>query len=222
MPDSDPAAIELKRYPVLDYLAALEEQRRLHRLVQTGDSPGFLMLVQHPPTLTLGRHATADNLLWSRDQYEAQGVAVVETDRGGEVTAHMPGQTVMYPIIPLARHKLSPRPFVDKLMQAVIATLGAFAIEAHQDPEHPGVWVGADKICAVGVRIRSRVSMHGIALNVNNSLSLFEAIVPCGIHGRGVTSMSWLRGEPVDQRLVEQCLVRNFADKMALPIRNDG
>ena len=190
---------QLKIVPVqtMEYGACLALQRRLHARVVQGGPAGYVILVEHPPVLTFGKHADKANLLFSPDYYERLGVALVDTDRGGEVTAHVPGQLVIYPILRLADYQLTPRRYVDLLEQVVTRVLASFGLVGMKDPEHPGVWVGRDKICAVGVRIKDRVSMHGIALNVCNSLDLFAKIVPCGIFGRGVTSLSRLADLPI-------------------------
>src|SRR5690606_6881098 len=121
----------------------------------------------------------------------------VKTERGGQITAHEPGQLVLYPILPLAQWGISARRYVNTLEQAVIQLLADYGVEARRDTEHPGVWVEANKICALGIRIKQRVSMHGLALNVTNALDIFSSIVPCGIHGRGVTSLNHVVGKTV-------------------------
>ncbi len=106
------------------------------------------------------------------------------------MTAHVPGQLVVYPILGIEAFRLAPRRYVEILEQTAIDVLSEYGVVATRDAEHPGVWVGNDKICAIGVRIQQRVSLHGLALNVSNAFDLFRRIVPCGIAGRGVTSLS--------------------------------
>ena len=182
----------------MPYGEALALQQRLHAQVVTGEGRHFLLFVEHPPTLTLGKHSDLAHLSFSEDHYRRQGVELAHTDRGGQVTAHMPGQMVVYPVLKLNAYRLSPKRYVTVLEEGVIRLLAAYGIDAQRDSDHPGVWVGKDKICAIGIRIKERVTLHGIALNVTNDLALFAQIVPCGIAGRGVTSMAGLLKQAVD------------------------
>ncbi|MCX6109396.1 MAG: lipoyl(octanoyl) transferase LipB [Proteobacteria bacterium] len=182
----------------MPYGEALALQQRLHAQVVTGEGTHVLLFVEHPPTLTLGKHSDLAHLSFSEDHYRMQGVELAHTDRGGQVTAHMPRQMVVYPILKLSTYRLSPKRYVALLEEGVIRLLAAYGIDAQRDSDHAGVWVGKDKICAIGIRIKERVTLHGIALNVTNDLALFEQIVPCGITGRGVTSMAGLLNRTVD------------------------
>lgn len=201
------------------YNEALKLQHDFHARVRSGELEAAILSLEHPKTLTLGKHATRDNLLLAPNQLESQGVVLCQTDRGGEVTAHNPGQLVVYPILPIANLGLSPRRYVDILCASVIDTLSQYGIDSRQDEQFPGVWVGDQKICAIGVRISSRVSMHGLALNVNNALDLFTAIVPCGIRHRGVTSMQQLLAAPMDFQKVRDTLVGLLAKNLGLQLR---
>jgi lipoate-protein ligase B len=173
-----------------NYRDCYKIQEAVHEACKSGRlGAGALLMTEHRPVLTLGKNADESFLLNA-----SQGIDVVRTDRGGEVTAHMPGQMVVYPILPLGKYRLLARAYVELLQASVIELLNFFEIPAELSPDYPGVWVADEKICAVGVRIRERISMHGIALNVCNELDLFGKIVPCGISNRGVTSMSMQRG----------------------------
>ena len=154
-------------------------------------------MVQHPSVLTLGKNADASFIKSSPAELSQQGVAVVPIDRGGEVTAHSPGQLVVYPILPLREFRLTPKKFVTLLEELVIQVLRSYGVTGARDEINPGVWVGRDKICAIGVRIQERVSLHGFAFNICNDLNLFENIVPCGIADRGVTSLSRVLGRRI-------------------------
>jgi lipoate-protein ligase B len=166
--------------------------------------------VEHPPVITFGNQTDPNFLLSSKLELSALGVEVEESDRGGQVTAHEPGQLVIYPIVALSRLKLSPKSYVYILEQAVIETLAQWGVYAQRDPVNPGVWVGSQKICAIGIRISRRVSLHGLALNISNSLSLFNHIVPCGIKGRGITSLSLQMGRSVSLMDVANELGKNL------------
>lgn len=190
MPDQPLDCLRIINVGTLDYEQALGVQELTHQAVTTGQAPQSIIVVQHTPVLTLGKHADHKFLKLALSAFKDLGVHVVQTDRGGEVTAHMPGQLVLYPIIRLAAFKLTPRSWVEVLEQSVIGALAHFGISAATDPINPGVWVKNHKICAIGIRIKDRTSLHGIALNVSNNLDLFDKIVPCGIANRGVTSMA--------------------------------
>ena len=190
---SDPSHRPLIRHVAagtMDYRRCWELQQTLHARVVKDPTEAYVVTVEHPPVLTFGRHADKKFLLFGEKQLRAEGVDLVDTDRGGEVTAHVPGQLVVYPILGIEAFRLTPRRYVQILEQTAILVLADYGVTAARDPEHPGVWVGSDKICAIGVRIQQRVSLHGMALNVSNAFELFRRIVPCGIAGRGVTSLS--------------------------------
>ncbi len=195
---------------ILTYAEAWQMQLALHQQVVSGERGPCILFLEHQAVLTLGKHSDRAHIIAREHELAARGVEVVQTDRGGEVTAHMPGQLVIYPILPLHRLALAPKAYVEKLLHSVIITLRDFGIEAYSDNQHPGVWVGMKKICAVGVRIRERVSMHGLALNIDNELSLFEAIVPCGISGRGVCSMQSILGQAPSRSEVEARFIERF------------
>ncbi len=190
----------------MPYGEALALQRSLQQEViaaRRGDAshPGFLLMVQHdPPVITVSRRADAgSHLIATPDMLKRAGVEVCETDRGGDITYHGPGQLVVYPILDLNRLGLRLHGYMRWLEDRVLEVLGEFGIEGHRDDDATGVWVGPEgedrKICAMGVRVSRWVSMHGLALNVDPDLSHFGLIVPCGLHGRGVASMRSALGE---------------------------
>jgi lipoyl(octanoyl) transferase len=151
----------------------------------------MLLLLEHDPVITLGLSADVANVLASREDLLKKGISVVRTSRGGDVTFHGPGQIVGYPIFRLRR---GVRAHVKAMAEGIIAVLGLLGIRAEWRESQPGVWVGADKICAVGVYVRRHVAMHGFALNVNNDLTAFQTIVPCGLRQAGVTSVATVLG----------------------------
>ncbi|MDA0990828.1 MAG: lipoyl(octanoyl) transferase LipB [Verrucomicrobia bacterium] len=175
--------------PVLALQEALVEQRKAG---QVGDT---LVLVEHEPVYTLGRGATESNVLASADWLAEHQITVVRTGRGGEVTYHGPGQLVGYPIFHLGERKRGAVWYVGQLETVLIETLSTFGITAKTDPINRGVWVGRDKIAAIGVRITRHVTMHGFALNVEPDLAHYAGIVPCGIQNRGVTTMALQRNQ---------------------------
>ncbi|MCX5690745.1 MAG: lipoyl(octanoyl) transferase LipB [Planctomycetota bacterium] len=162
-----------------------------------GGAMGTLYFVEHvPPVITVSRRpGAAAHLLASPQLLAAHGVEVCETDRGGDITYHGPGQLVAYPILDLNIFNLGLHEYMRLLEESVIETCAHFGIEAQRDPTATGVWVNDAKICAMGVRVRKWVSMHGLAINVHTDLSHFGHIVPCGLAGRPVTSMRRLLGD---------------------------
>lgn len=195
----------------LPYRDAWAEQERVHAAVVDGAAEE-LLLVEHPPVVTVGRRPNvARNLIATPQQLAARGVEVVETDRGGDVTFHGPGQLVAYPIVRLIDHKLSVGGYVHRLEDAIIAAVGKLGIPAHRDACAVGVWLNRPnrppaKLAAIGVRIRKGTTLHGLALNVFTDLSYFDLIVPCGLTNRAVTSVQREAPAPVTMEQVKACL----------------
>jgi lipoate-protein ligase B len=186
----------------LGYREAWTLQEQVHGEVVAG-ADERLLLVEHPPVITFGRRpGLARNIIAPQETLERLQVETIESDRGGDVTFHGPGQLVAYPIVRLNDHRLSVGGYVRALQQIVIQTLNDLEVPSTTDPDAVGVWTcgrGGDcelsKICAIGVRIRRGVSMHGLALNVTTDMSYFDLIVPCGLRGRPVTSLQRLLGD---------------------------
>jgi lipoate-protein ligase B len=180
------------------YAEALARQRAAAEALREGRGPETLFLLTHPPVVTMGRRATEDHVLFSREELAARGVEVVESDRGGDVTFHGPGQIVGYPILDLRRRGLGAHTYLRFLEERLIEVLAGYGVDAFRDPAHTGVWTKSGKIAAMGIRVSAGVSLHGFALNVNTDLAYFGLIVPCGIEGRAVASMQRVLGRPVD------------------------
>lgn len=195
----------------MGYAEAFDIQERTHREVLDNrgldnrgkdvSSPGVLLLVEHPPVVTVSRRASAkEHLLATPELLRSRGVEVADTDRGGDITYHGPGQLVAYPILDLNRLGLGLHGYMRLLEECVIRTIAAFGLAGVRDSTATGVWVesgvasspvpGRAKIAAMGVRVRRWVSMHGLALNVDPDMDHFGLIVPCGLVGRPVTSMA--------------------------------
>ena len=171
----------------VDYGDAWRTQQDLFAARLRGAVPDSVMLLEHPPTYTLGRRTEAADMVLSREECAARGIAVHDVDRGGRATFHGPGQLVGYPIVALGERYDVVR-YLRDLEEAVIRTLSDLGVVAGRDPDHTGVWVGTNKIGAIGVKITRGITMHGFALNLATDLSMFSGIVPCGIADRGVTS----------------------------------
>src|SRR3954470_3510820 len=175
---------QLQTVPYPDGLAL---QERLRERRQRGEIPDLLLVLEHPPVYTKGRRTEPADLPMGEDWYRAQGIDVCDTDRGGRVTYHGPGQLVAYPIMAVERVA----DFVHTMEAAIVAALRDEGIAAEpRDTPFTGVWTGHSKIASIGVRVREGVSMHGLAVNVDNDLQPFEWIVPCGIDHVRVTSIS--------------------------------
>lgn len=200
---------------LLPYGEGLRLQYALHADRCAGRRGDTLLAVEHAPVFTLGRSASPAHLLWDAAILRARGVEVVETDRGGDITYHGPGQAVVYPVVDLAARGIGVRDYVFRLEEAVIGTLGAFGLEAGRDPRNRGVWIGNAKICAIGVRVARHTTLHGLALNINTDLSYFGGIVPCGLADADVTSMAEERGAPLDFGAVRAVLLERLAKALA-------
>lgn len=198
----------------VDYLDALDLQRRLVAARQQGEGRDTLLLLEHPPVYTLGKRASADNVLLSASQLHERGIEVVEADRGGDVTYHGPGQLVGYPVLALAGVR-SVVDYVRALEQVLLVALAELGIHAERVPDYTGVWVGEQKIAAIGVRVASGgITSHGFALNVAPDLGDFAGIVPCGITDRGVCSLASL-GATSDLDAVTEVVIRSFTKVFA-------
>jgi lipoate-protein ligase B len=209
--------LAILRPGTLDYASAYDlQQRAATRLRGGGDAS--LILLQHPPTYTLGARANRANLIMSEERLRARGAEVVVTDRGGDVTFHGPGQLVAYPILDLRALGLGVSDYVWGLEQVIIRTLARFGLPGDRSDRGRGVWVEDAKIAAIGVRVSRGVTAHGLALNVNNDLTWFDAIIPCGLQGVRVTSMRQFRGRPVDARAVEDALIAEFAEHFLMTV----
>lgn len=200
----------VENFGAVDYGAALALQRQkvAQRKARTiGDT---LLLVEHPHVYTLGRNARRENMLISSERLQTAGAQVFETDRGGDVTYHGPGQLVGYPILDLTQHRRDIAWYMRSLEEVMIGVAADFGVKANRIPGLTGVWVGNEKLAAMGVHISRWVTSHGFALNVNTDLHYFEWIVPCGILDKGVTSLARLLERPLSVEEVSECVIAHF------------
>ena len=208
---------------LVDYTTALELQHTLVELRKRSHIGDTLLLLEHPPVITLGRNADAKNILASKEQLAAKGVEIAECDRGGDVTFHGPGQLVGYPIFDLRGFtpKLGAVDFVRRMEESLIRACGDLGVPTERVPRLTGVWTTSSppaKVAAIGVHISRGVTSHGFALNVNNDLGLFQLIVPCGIADKPVTSLQrelnalgeLKPGEELSMEAVVNAVSRNF------------
>ena len=205
---------------LMSYTEALKVQEKIHALTVKQIIGGAFITVQHPDVLTLGKNATSQHVLAPLALLQERNIDLVRVERGGEITAHSPGQLVIYPILPLSRAAgglpFGPHAYVAALEQSVITLLADYGITANKDPQYPGVWVGERKICAIGVRVLQRVSLHGLALNINNDLGIFSLIVPCGIAHRKTTSLRELTGKNIDLTFLSSRLLAILAKNLGV------
>lgn len=176
----------------VDYAEAHALQLALQNRQVAGELGPVVLFVEHPPTITVGRRGSHDDVVAPEPVLRARGVTVAETDRGGQVTYHGPGQVVCYPLLRVEH--LGLHVYMRNLEEAVILTLARWGIESYRVEGRTGVWVGKEKICAMGVRVRRWWTLHGLALNLRTDLNHFGLIIPCGIRDRGVCSMEKLLG----------------------------
>lgn len=195
----------------VSYARGLEIQAELVAERQAGRVPDTLLLLQHDPVFTLGRNARRENVLLSDDALRARGFEVFEAGRGGDVTYHGPGQVVGYPILELSPDRRDVHRYVRDLEEVMIRACGDYGVEAGRIRGLTGIWVGEEKIGAIGVRIARWVTSHGFAFNVSTDLAPFGLIVPCGIRGRGVTSLERLLGRSVPLDEVMERLAAHLA-----------
>jgi lipoyl(octanoyl) transferase len=209
----------IEQLELVDYAAGLRIQKQKVAQRKAGAIPDTLLLLEHPHVYTLGRNAGPENLLMSVEWLASRGAEVFETDRGGDVTYHGPGQLVGYPILDLTQHQRDISWYMRSLEEVFIRTARDFGIEALRCEGAPGVWVGTDKLTAMGVHLSRWVTSHGFALNVNTDLRYFEWIVPCGIRDKGVTSLAKLLGHAVDMEMVTERVVEHFGAVFGLEVR---
>ncbi len=207
---SDRGLLHVVRLGTTTFRRSWDLQRRLFELRSAGAVPDTLLLTEHEPVYTLGRTGDARHMLLSAELLHARRIEFLPIERGGDVTYHGPGQIVAYPILNLLESHPDLHWYVRALEEVVIRVLGRFGIRGTRNRQYTGVWVGEEKICAIGIHTRGWVTMHGFALNVNTDLSAFDAIVPCGIRDKGVTSISRILARPVDQPEVEEFCIEEF------------
>ncbi|MFC2013003.1 lipoyl(octanoyl) transferase LipB [Chloroflexota bacterium] len=194
------------------YSEARSLQRELIDKRAGGEIPDTLLLLEHPPTITIGKSGKIENVLVSRDELAWKEIPLFFVDRGGDVTYHGPGQLVGYPIIDLKNRKRDLHKYVRDVEEVIIRTLAEYTIKAARDGGHAGVWVNGEEIAAVGLRVIRWVSMHGFALNVNIDLDSFNLINPCGLANGRATSISRVFGEEIEVAAVTDKLISHFAD----------
>ncbi len=202
----------------LNYASALEIQRNLRAEQIEGNRSPTLLLVEHPPTITIGRRGSSDEVVAPPAVLKARGVEVHETDRGGQVTYHGPGQLVAYPLINV--EKIGLHEYLRRMEEAIIETIAVWGLEGYRVEGRTGVWIGKEKICAMGVHVRKWWTNHGLALNVTTNLNHFGLIIPCGIRDRGVCSLeSLLKEKSPSMTAVKEVFCDKFSQQFELDFK---
>ena len=203
---------------LIDYQKAWDLQKELvGKRVKKGIND-TLLLVEHPHIFTIGRSGSRNNILVSDERLKEKRVSVCKVDRGGDITYHGPGQIVGYPILDLNEHGRDVHLMLRNLEEVIIRFLSDYGVEACRIPEYTGVWVGQEKVAAIGIGVRRWITFHGFCLNVNPEMNYFSLINPCGIKGKGVTSLEKLRVKR-DKKELERRLVRYFGAVFNLEMR---
>lgn len=203
----------MRRLGVIGYDEALALQRSLVEERKADRIPDTLLLLEHPPVITLGVKGDGGrlNIVATPEKLVELGIAVHETGRGGDVTYHGPGQIVGYPVVDLKPDRCDVHRYVRDIEEVMIRVCADWGVETGRIKGLTGAWVGAEKIAAIGVRISRWVTSHGFAFNVGTTLEHFQLIVPCGISDRGVTSLERVTGRRIGMREVEDAIARHFA-----------
>lgn len=196
----------------IGYREAYYLQEQLLQQRVSGCIGDTLLILEHPPTITIGKSGKLQNILVSHQQLQNSGISIVSTDRGGDVTYHGPGQLIGYPIIDLRDRGKNVRRYVHDIEEVIVRTLNDLGIKGDRNESHPGVWVGNEQIAAIGLRTKMGVSMHGFALNVNTDLEKFSLINPCGCSDIKATSCSRLLSREVSMAEVTTVLLTHFSE----------
>lgn len=218
--------LRVERVGTVPYGPMHDLQLARHAEVVAGESDDTLFLLEHMPVITAGKNTGRDHVLANDDELTRLGVEIFDSGRGGDVTYHAPGQIVGYPIVRLQEGEKDIRKYVCHLEEVLIRTAADFGVQANRVEGLRGIWVGSEKLAAIGVRLSRWTTMHGFALNVSTQLHGFDLIVPCGLHGRGVTSLAKLLGQApslidVENRLAHHCahvLNRSLVETPASPL----
>jgi len=206
MTETDAAKLDIVDLGTKPYAEVLNLQLELCQKRQADEIDNTVLIVEHPAVITLGARKSENKLLSDEEVIRGQGIEVVRVGRGGGTTAHNPGQLVVYPIIKLKSLKLDVNAYIRSLEQIGIELLQSLGVESGRRKGFPGLWIGEKKIASIGVQLKKWVSFHGMAVNINNDLSIFEHIVPCGLDGVVITSVQKETGKPADMDAVKDKL----------------
>jgi lipoyl(octanoyl) transferase len=204
----------------IPYDEALQLQERCHAARREGRIGDTILLLEHDPVITYGRSAEAEDLLVPEEELERRGIPVRRVNRGGKITCHYPGQLVGYFIVDLEGFGLDIHAFVQSIEDTLIRVLADYGIAGERVRHRTGVWVGNDKVAALGIEIRNRVTLHGFSLNVRENAGMYSLFIPCGIADRGVTALERLvpEGRAVDTGEVRNVFIRHWPEVSGKPV----
>ncbi len=197
---------------IMEFREAYLLQKSIRDKVTEGKVSETILLMEHLPVITIGKSGNTENVLVPGKELAGNGISLFFTDRGGDVTFHGPGQLVIYPIIDLRQRGKDAHKYVSGLEETAIRTLGDYSITGTRDDSHAGIWVGNNEIAAIGISLSKWVTMHGMALNVNNDLHPFSLINPCGFADRGAVSMSQILSRELPVIDVTEKFLKHFED----------
>lgn len=211
---ADKKDIETQDWGLVPYNDALERQLALHAQRVSNRIPDTVVFVEHPPTVTLGRNASDDDIVWGFPELVSNKIDVVRSDRAGRATFHGPGQIVTYPIVDVAIRALGAKAWVEMIEDVLIATLAVYGVRGERHRGHPGIWSRGAKIASIGLRIARGVSYHGFALNTDLDPKVFDCIVTCGVSNERVTSLALETDEAPNAQTLKKTISDHLADSL--------
>ena len=202
---------------LIPYDESFQLQLELFESIRKNDLPGVLLLLEHPPIITIGSNRSTENLLAEQDVLSEKGIDVVQSNRGGDITLHAPGQLICYPVFNLKYFKKDLTLFVHNLEEVIIETLNTYDISGSRIKKHRGVFAGTKKIASIGLKVRKWITNHGLSLNINIDLSYFENIIACGLKDFSQTSMSEILGKDIPINDVKELIQKSFENIFNMP-----
>jgi lipoyl(octanoyl) transferase len=203
-----------------DYNTVWQLQKRINSYKMSHKCADLLITNEHNHVYTLGKAGDRNHLLVNNTFLNEQGISYYEIDRGGDLTYHGPGQLVCYPVFDLNNYYLDAHRYLRDLEEVIVRTLKHYGIVSNKDEEFTGVWIGDEKICAIGIKISRWITMHGLAFNINNDLTYFDRIIPCGIFHKGVTSLKNVLGREIDFSQLKNVVLEKFGEVFGVRIEN--
>ena len=202
---------------LVPYDESFQLQLELFESIRKNDLPGVLLLLEHPPVITIGSNRSTENLLAEENVLSKKGIAIVQSNRGGDITLHAPGQLICYPVFNLKYFKKDLTLFVHNLEEVIIETLNIYNIKGNRIKKHRGVFTGTKKIASIGLKVRKWITIHGLSLNISIDLSYFENIVACGLKDLPQTSMSEILGKDIPINNVKELIKKSFENIFNMP-----
>lgn len=215
--DRDTESISTFDLGLVPYNESFQLQLQLFELIARSDLPGILLFLEHPPVITIGSNRSTKNLLAGESVFAERGIDIIQSNRGGDITLHGPGQLICYPVFDLKYFKRDLTLFVYNLEEVIIATLKSYGISGNRVNKHRGVFTGSQKIASIGLKVRKWITMHGLSLNVSIDLSYFENIIACGLKDYPQTSISEILGKDIPINNVKEHMQNSFENIFNMP-----